>query len=86
MQGVFKKVFELSDWDGDFLCPLTPRIGEGLFRKVFLKKIQKNFEPPNSECFLRLDGAFFDYVYVSSCTMPGSAFSVSCKLLRYKFR
>ena len=68
------------------MCPLTPRIGEGLFRKVFLKKIQKNFEPPNSECFLRLDGSFFDYVYVSSCTMPGSAFSVSCKLLRYKFR
>lgn len=68
------------------MCPLTPRIGEGLFRKVLLKKIQKNFEPTNSECFLRLDGSFFDYVYVSSCTMPGSAFSVSCKLLRYKFR
>ena len=27
-----------------------------------------------------------DEVQVISCTMPGSAFSVSCKLLRYKFR
>lgn len=60
------------------MCPLTPRIGEGLFRKVFLKKIQKNFEPPNSECFLRLDGSFFDYVYVSSCTMRLSSIS-SCQ-------
>ena len=59
---------------------LTERL-QGVF-----KNFKKIFEPPNSECFLRLDGSFFDYVYVSSCTMPGSAFSVSCKLLRYKFR
>ena len=66
--------------------PLIPRIGERRFRKVFLKKLKKIFEPSNSECFLRLDGSSFDYVSVSSCTMPGNAFSVSCKLLRYKFR
>ena len=85
----FQKTFwtfcEPSDWGGEFLCPLTPRIGKGLFRKVFWKKFKKFLSRPIQRVFW-LDGSSFNYVSVSSCTMPGNAFSVSCKLLRYKFR
>ena len=81
----FWTFYELSDWGGEFLCPLTPRIGKGLFRKVFLKKFKKFLSRPIQRVFW-LDGSSFNYVSVSCCTMPGNAFSVSCKLLRYKFR
>ena len=33
------------------MCPLTPRIGEGLFRKVFLKKFKKILSRPIQSAF-----------------------------------
>lgn len=47
MQGVFKKIFEhfvnFPIGLEVLRIPLIPRIGERRFRKVFLKKTQKNF-------------------------------------------